>query len=424
MKRKVIRLIVIFSSISLLAALITQLLWVQDALRLKEDLFASKVELAMNNVVNQVLTNDNFRRGIALDDTVGFISPYSRIFEVLDPFVLDSLLQSEFKSLRVGGQYVYGVYNQESSDFVMGNFKGYEDFLIASHNHVSLSCLCEEDVYFFAVDFPKKQLKILSGMVLLPVMSGLFLMVLVFSFFFTIYALFKQKKLEEMKTDFLNNMTHEFKTPIATILVSSEILMQDKIASYPERVKKYAKIVFEENERLKNLVERVLLIASMEKENFKPQLVLLDVHSVLQECLNNFCVQASGKKLNLIHDMTAGNHQILADRLHVYHVINNLLDNAFKYSPENPEIVVSTKNEDNHLLIEVQDNGIGISHENKSKIFQKFHRLQRGDVHDVKGFGIGLFYVKSILEKMGGTISVESELNKGSKFTVKFPLSQ
>jgi two-component system, OmpR family, phosphate regulon sensor histidine kinase PhoR len=424
MKRKVIRLIVIFSSISLLAALITQLLWVKDALHLKDDLFAGKVELAMNNVVNQILSGDNLRGDTALDDTGGFFSPYRRILKILNPFVLDSLLQSEFKSMRIESHYVYGVYNKGSSDFVMGNFKGFEEFLIASSNQISLSCLCDEDVYFFAVEFPQNKSKILSGMILLPVMSGLFLMVLVFSFFFTIYTLLKQKKLEEMKTDFLNNMTHEFKTPIATILVSSEILMQDKIASFPERVKKYAKIVFEENERLKNLVERVLLLASMEKESFKPQFALLDVHSVIQECLDNFRVQVSGKKLNLVQDIKATSFQIMADRLHVYHVINNLLDNAFKYSPENPEIAINTKNDDNFLLLEVQDNGIGISHENKKKIFEKFHRLQRGDVHDVKGFGIGLYYVKSILEKMGATISVESELNNGSKFTVKFPLSQ
>jgi two-component system phosphate regulon sensor histidine kinase PhoR len=119
--------------------------------------------------------------------------------------------------------------------------------------------------------------------------------------------------------------------------------------------------------------------------------------------------------------MAAENHHIMADRLHIYHVINNLLDNALKYSPKKPEISIKSKNENGHLLIEVQDNGIGISRENKNKIFEKFHRLQRGDVHNVKGFGIGLFYVKSIVEKMGGIISVESELNNGSRFTVRIP---
>ena len=421
MKRRNIHLIIVFSSLSLLAALITQLLWVNDALQLKEDQLASKVELAMNKVVNQILTFEDFRQGIKLDDTSVFAPPDSSILYVVNPSVLDSLLRIEFRTLRIETNYVYGVFNKKSADFVMGNFKGYEEFLIKSPNQVSFSCLCEEDNYLFAVGFPHKKSKLLSDMVLLPVMSGLFLLVLVFSFFFTVYALFRQKKLEEMKTDFVNNMTHEFKTPIATILVSSEILMQDKIAIFPERVKKYAKIVYEENERLKNLVDRVLLLASMEKDSFKPQLVLLDAHSVVKECLNNFSVQMSGKRINLIHDMAAENHHIMADRLHIYHVINNLLDNALKYSPKKPEISIKSKNENGHLLIEVQDNGIGISRENKNKIFEKFHRLQRGDVHNVKGFGIGLFYVKSIVEKMGGIISVESELNNGSRFTVRIP---
>jgi two-component system, OmpR family, phosphate regulon sensor histidine kinase PhoR len=384
-----------------------------------EDQQSSKVELAMNKVVNQILTLEEFQLG--MKDTVDFTSSEKSLLSVVQHAVLDSLLRIEFETMRIEENYVYGVFNQNRSGFVMGDFEGYEEFLLKSPNQVSLSCLCEEDVLLLTVGFPHKESKMRSNMVLLPIMSGLFLLVLVFSFFFTVYALFRQKKIQEMKTDFMNNMTHEFKTPIATILVSSEILMQDKIASFPDRVKKYAKIVYEENERLKNLVDRVLLLASMEKESFKPQLILLNVHSILRECLNTFSVQTFGKNITFSHDMAAENHHIMADRLHIYHVINNLLDNALKYSPKNPKISIKTKNEHGFLLIEVQDNGIGISRENKNKIFEKFHRLQRGDVHNVKGFGIGLFYVKSIVEKMGGHIYVESELNNGSRFTVKFP---
>jgi two-component system, OmpR family, phosphate regulon sensor histidine kinase PhoR len=424
MNRRVIRLIIIFSSVSLVAALITQLLWVQDALKLKEDRFAIKVELAMNTVVNHLITDETIRQGITLDKSDEFVSKHQTILSVINPAVMDSLLQAELSSFRIGEDYVYGVYDQESHEFIMGNFSGYEENLISSPNKVSLSCLCEEALYLFAIDFPENRENMFNEMILLPVMSGLFLMVLVFSFFFTIYTLVSQKKLAEMKTDFVNNMTHEFKTPISTIMVSSEMLMQDKVASFPERVKKYATIVFDENERLKNLVERVLLIASMEKDSFKPQMVPLDTHSVIHECINNFCVQVSGQELHLTHELSARRYTILADRFHVYHVINNLLDNAFKYSPKNPEIIIKTQNENGFLLMEVIDNGIGISRENRNKIFKKFHRLQRGDVHNVKGFGIGLYYVKSIIEKMGGTISVKSELNKGSRFTVKFPLLQ
>jgi len=259
-------------------------------------------------------------------------------------------------------------------------------------------------------------------MIILPVMSGLFLMVLIFSFFFTIYAVLKQKKLSEMKTDFVNNMTHEFKTPISTISVSSEMLAKDLIVQHPEKVKKYAKVIFDENTRLKNQVERVLQIAIIDKEDFKLKFKEVNVHEILQKCIDNFNVLVAERKGNLQANLEALQYIVTVDKEHFTNVINNLLDNANKYSPVNPDITINTFNNLGKIEISIEDKGIGISRENQNDIFKKFHRLQTGNIHDAKGFGIGLFYVKTMVEQMGGKINIESELNMGSRFTLSFSL--
>jgi two-component system phosphate regulon sensor histidine kinase PhoR len=259
-------------------------------------------------------------------------------------------------------------------------------------------------------------------MIILPVMSGLFLLILIFSFFFTIHSVLKQKKLSEMKTDFVNNMTHEFKTPIATISVSSEMLGKDAIIKFPEKIKKYAKIIFDENTRLKNQVERVLQMAIIDKGDYKLRLKDVNVNDVIIDCINNFTIHIQERQGNINSELNAQQSIIKADQQHLTNVINNLLDNANKYSPENPEITVKSNNLNGKIYIEVEDKGIGISKENQGDVFKKFHRLQTGNIHDAKGFGIGLFYVKTMIENMGGKIDLKSELDKGSSFIISFPV--
>ncbi len=422
MSRKVIILVIILTSVSLIAAIITQLFWVRDAWQLKEDQFTSKVDIVLKSIVNQLLTADNFSPADPGNYDADFFIEHQNLFSVVDPRKLDSLMQEEMEAMHIDNVYQYGVYREEDSVMVMGHYGGYKQQVLNSSDWVSLSCLCEEHIYLLAVYFPDRRSMILSDMIILPVMSGLFLMVLVFSFLFTIYSLIRQKKLSEMKTDFVNNMTHEFKTPIATISVSSEILSKDQIMDYPDRVKKYAKIIFDENSRLKNLVDRVLQIASLEKGELRLKVRTVELHQVIREGIDNFMVQLTDEKVTIHQHLDAAKDIVLADRIHLYNVVINLIDNAYKYSPDNPEIEIGTRIEDGNILMEVTDNGVGISKENQAQIFRKFHRLHSGDVHDVKGFGIGLFYVKTILEKMEGSITVHSEKGKGSTFTVKLPL--
>jgi len=420
MTRKIIRIIIFFTFISLIAALLTQLFWIRDTLQLKEDQFASKAEIAMRNVVNQLMVTEDFPPADMNDYPFSFYKYHEEILSVVNPSILDSLLKVELASMRVDENYIYGVFRQTDGQFVMGSYQGFEEQLIQSELQASLSCICQDQNYWLALFYPNQKSNVLSKMIILPIMSGIFLLVLIFSFFFTIFSLIKQKKLSEMKTDFVNNMTHEFKTPISTISISSELLTKDRVIRSPEKVKKYAQIIFDENTRLKNQVEGVLQIAIIDKENFKLKMKEMDVHDIINDSIQNFIVQVQERNGRLTSQLNASQHTILADKVHMANVIHNLLDNANKYSPEKPNIKVITMNKGNKIQILVEDKGTGISRENQPHVFKKFHRLQTGDIHDVKGFGLGLFYVKTMVEEMGGTIDLKSELNKGTTFIVTF----
>lgn len=422
MSRRVLTIIITLTSISLMAALITQLFWVRDAWLLKRDYFDKSVKISLKSVVNQLMASEKTYTADMVEVDNDTYWEHVDLFSVVNPDILDSLINAEFSTMRINTKFDYGVYRNSDKLFVMGNTKGYSKELLDSPHWISLTCLCHSGHYLLAAYFPNKESLILNQMIILPVMSGLFLMVLIFSFFFTIYSVLKQKKLSEMKTDFVNNMTHEFKTPISTISVSSEMLTNEAVFSFPDKVRKYAKIIFDENTRLKNLVERVLQIAIIDRGGYKLKMKETDVHEIIGECINNFEVQINGRNGKLIQNLLAAQHMIIADREHLTNIISNLLDNANKYSPENPEIVLTTRNIEGKIQIDISDNGIGIKRENQNDVFKKFHRLQSGNIHDAKGFGIGLFYVKTMMEKMGGQVELRSELNKGSIFILSFPV--
>lgn len=422
MSRRILRIIILLTFVSLIAALITQLFWVRDALQLKEDQFTSKVEIAMQSVVNQLMVSADFPPAELNAYPAKYYMDHEVLLDVVNPDILDSLLQLELSSLRINKEFVYGVFRQRDQQFVMGTYEGFEEFLVHSEHHASLSCICQDQNYWLSLYYPNQKSNVLSQMIILPVMSGLFLIILIFSFFFTIFSLIKQKKLSEMKTDFVNNMTHEFKTPIATISVSSEMLTKDPVIKSPDRVKKYAKIIFDENTRLKNQVEGVLQIAILDKGDYKLKMKEVDIHEVINDSINNFQVHIQERKGKISKSLNAKKYIVVTDKIHIANIINNLLDNANKYSPAAPEIRVITENKGNKLLIMVDDKGMGISRENQPHVFKQFHRLHTGDIHDVKGFGLGLFYVKTMIEAMGGTIDLKSELNKGSSFIVTIKL--
>nr|WP_255534558.1 HAMP domain-containing sensor histidine kinase [Chryseolinea lacunae] len=252
--------------------------------------------------------------------------------------------------------------------------------------------------------------------------SVVLLLVIVF-FAYTLFVILKQKRLSEIQKDFINNMTHEFKTPIATIAVSTEVLKDPQIASQPERLLNYATIIEKENLRLKQQVERVLQMARLDKEDIGLRKEKIDVHNVIQESIRHAALPLQEKAGRVAFEFQATEHEMEADKLHLTNVFNNLIDNAIKYCKTIPQISIRTTNHEHGLVVEVQDNGIGIGPENQKRVFQKFYRVPTGNVHDVKGFGLGLSYVKTVVEAHKGGISVRSELGRGSSFRIYLPLA-
>ena len=249
------------------------------------------------------------------------------------------------------------------------------------------------------------------------------IIILIGSFYYTISTIFRQKKLSEVKNDFINNMTHEFKTPISTISLASEVLSDNTIEKSRETEEKYLKIIRNENKRLGGMVENILQAATLDKGELKLKIQETDVHQVIKDVLQSLSLQIQNKHGEAVTELNAQRYSLFADRMHIGNIIYNMVDNALKYCNETPRIVISTESDRNQLIITVKDNGIGIKKEDQKKIFDTFYRVPTGNVHNVKGFGLGLSYVKAVVEKHGGHIEVNSELNKGSAFVVYLPFS-
>lgn len=271
--------------------------------------------------------------------------------------------------------------------------------------------------------FPNKNSLILSNMWATMASSAALLLVLVFIFAYTIYAILKQKKISEMKTDFINNMTHEFKTPVATIMIASEALKDPEIVEDKGRISRLAGIIYDENVRLGNHIERVLSIARLEKKELKLERNEVNIHDLIAAVVDSMSLQLQKKDARLTLSLNAVPPVIYGDELHLSNVFYNLIDNANKYSSGEPEIRIETRSTDKVLIIEIADKGIGMTKEHSKRIFDQFYRVPTGNLHDVKGFGLGLNYVQDIVEQMNGTIKVHSEKDKGTTFEISLPLN-
>jgi len=422
MRKRRVSFFIAISVFALLGIVITQIFWVKDAHQIREELFNQRVKVALKSVSTQILdsqVDSSAKYILAPCDTLAFGN--RSISEVIDANLLDSLLHLELKCMNLDEEFLYGVFNERDSSFIMGPFKDHEGELIAGPHRVSLTCIYKEDVYFLGVLFPGQDRKVLLEMTILIILSMLFLFILSFSFYMVIRLMYKQKKLSEIKSDFINNMTHEFKTPIATISLSSEMLLKSEVNKFPYKTKRYANVIFDENTRLQKQVDQVLQLSVLEKGEFKLKLKEIDLHQVIRKMVEHFSAKAQQKGGMIFTSLEADHHQLKVDKTHISNIIANLIDNALKYTPETPQIELSTRNENDWLIITINDNGIGISTENQKHIFRKLYRVPTGNIHDVKGFGLGLFYVKTMVEAHGGKISVQSEINKGSSFIIAIP---
>jgi two-component system phosphate regulon sensor histidine kinase PhoR len=274
---------------------------------------------------------------------------------------------------------------------------------------------------FITVYFPEKDSFIYQTLNWLLVVSLIFSIIVLVTFAASIYFILKQKKISEMKSDFINNMTHEFKTPIATISVAADSITNQKIIENPERIRFYTDMIKKENARMNQQVEDILTIARLEKKDFEFNWKAINLHEVIEDAIESIVLQVEKKGGSIVCELNAGNPVATSDSTHFANLIYNLLDNANKYSLNAPEIKISTTNTAKGVLIVVEDKGIGMTKAVQSRIFERFYRQTTGNVHNVKGFGLGLSYVKAVLEANRGSISVHSEPAKGSRFEVLIP---
>jgi len=406
----------------MLGIVVTQIFWVYDAMNLRTEQFNERVKVGLKSVSTQILDaqiDSSAKYRLTPCDTDFFKN--KTVTELINPKHLDSLLTSEFKSLFISEEYAYGVYSSQDSSFIMGQYEGYESDLLASVHLSSISCIYKEEVYYLSVCFPNESRMIIHSMIVLIIHTIMFLTVLILSFYMIIRLMYRQKRLSQVKTDFINNMTHEFKTPISAISISSEMLMKPEINEFPYKTKRYASVIFDENARLQKQVDQVLQLSLHNRGEHNLKLKELDIHMIIKRMADNFSLAVSVKGGKVTTDLKAIHYHPNADKIHVSNIISNLLDNALKYTPENPDIRINTENRNNNFLMYISDNGIGISSENQKHIFKRLYRVPTGNIHDVKGFGLGLFYVKTMVEAHGGKVSVKSEIGKGTTFTVVLP---
>lgn len=347
------------------------------------------------------------------------------IEESIEPVKLDSLINSELKNKGIRTDYEYGIYSPLKNELVYEKTGKYHKDLI--DNSVAFN-LFPSDLFrtpeYLLIYFPNKEKYLFTQTGLMLSVAAILILLIILSFIYTIRTIIKQKRLSEMKNDFINNMTHEFKTPISTISLACQALTDEDISKSEVLYKNYLHVIGDENNRLGIMAEKILQTAILEKGQIKLKKEPVDIHSVIKEIFKNFNLQVAAKGGRIITFLEATNCIINADRIHVTNVIYNLVDNANKYTPDNPIISVATENNDMGIYISVEDNGIGISHANLKKVFDKLYRVHTGNVHNVKGFGLGLSYVKTIVEMHDGIVNVESELKKGSKFTIYLPFGE
>ena len=352
-----------------------------------------------------------------------FSSRYT--FQVTDKqsiAALDSLLSNELQNQGIKTPYDFGVYNPVKHSLVTEKTGKHSQELLQSQYAYHLF---PNDLFinpdYLLLHFPQQETYILSQMHAMLGTSIVLLIIIISSFAFTIFTIFRQKRLSVMKNDFINNMTHELKTPISTISLACQALSDQDVQKSETLYQSYINVINEENERLGLLTERVLQTALIEKARIRLNLTGLDVHDLVEDAVQKINLQVESKHGTITKRFEATSSFIKGDKVHLTNVISNLLDNANKYSPHKPTITVITENTSKGILIHVEDKGVGISRANQKKIFDNLYRVSTGNVHDVKGFGLGLSYVKAIAEKHGGSITLESEPMKGSRFTLFIP---
>ena len=439
MGRRAIATLMLLATLSVIGVVVIQLLWLQQASRYREEQvelnreqgvqlekqFNDRVVMALTDVTEQILSIT--KDPTDLFDAVKQVRPNYfavSINDTVHPYLLEAMLRKEFSRRNIQEDFEYGIYDCFTDSIVYGNYVSVDSADTDTVAHSQLQKL-DKDGHYFGVYFPRRRSTLWeeetgTWMWIFPFVVTL----IVFGFFaYSVWVILRQRKLSEMKNDFIGNMTHELKTPISTIALSSEVLGDPDIVKEPDRLRQYARIIRSENERLRIQVERVLQLGSMDKDKLELKRERVDMHLIASEVEEHFHLQAQERSTIISLRLDATDHTVHGDRVHLTNAVTNLVDNALKYGRDGGRIEVTTSSHGRELLLSVSDDGIGIRKEDLRHIFERFYRVHTGNVHDVKGFGLGLHYVKQIVEAHGGGVSARSEFGKGSTFILSLPIS-
>lgn len=439
MRRRTVGTLVILALMSLAGVVLTQVIWLDRAKQYEHEQvalqeqqqqqldkqFNDRVLIALTDVTERILSIK--KDPSDLFDAVRQERPNYfavTINDTIHPYLLESLLKQEFKRRNINDDFEYGIYDCFTDSIVYGNYISPGDSMRPDTARHSRFLKLNKDGHYFGVYFPRR-----TSSVWKPKEGGTINWVypavvffIVFAFFaYSLWVILRQKRLGEMKNDFIGNMTHELKTPISTIALSSDVIADPEIIKEPERLRNYARIIHTENERLRQQVERVLQLATLENGGPTLHKEAVDMHELIREVARSFEVQLKERSGRCTLELAAASALVEGDRMHLANTLYNLVDNAVKYSKEAPEITISTANDGKYVRIAVADRGIGIRKEDVRNIFERFFRVHTGNVHDVKGFGLGLHYVAEIVRSHGGSIHVKSTYGEGSTFILEFP---
>ena len=404
MSRRKICVLVCLSILTLVGIMSVQVYWVRKAYELRDRQFVQTVTKALTGVGRRIARPEP---GVPVG--VQIVPLSSSYFLVnldvpIDQSKLNYYLAAELEINQVLTNFEYGLYDQKTGQIVYANQSATSTVLPASFS-------LPNSPYYFVVRFPNQDRYLTQQMNGWSLASAVILLIIVF-FGYLLYAALTQKQHSELQRDFINNMTHEFQTPIAAIKLATDILSSPKVLDQPQRMMKYVRMVQEETQRLQQQVETVLTIARTEKRTFVLNPEKVDVHERAYSL-----AERHGSYLSL--DLRAQLSVVQADRLHLTNVLSNLLDNAVKYSPVDPHIHLLSYNENNALIVAVKDNGIGIAPEHQAQVFQSFFRAPGVNAHNVKGFGLGLNYVQKIVKAHRWKLELESTLGQGSSFMIR-----
>ena len=418
MKNNQIRLVVLLGVIAILGIVSVQVFWLRKAYDIKERQFNETIHTALQNVAQNLADANGGNLGN--EDIINQLSSDYFVVNIndnIDANTLEYYLTNEFDKFQIELDFEYAIYDCGNDEMVYGNYVKVEDR--GSEEQTKELPTYDEFTYYFGVYLPTKSNFVINNLRLGLVFSLILLLAVVF-FGYAIYVILQQKRLSELQTDFINNMTHEFKTPISSIALSSEALLKNKLVHEDQRLNNYARIIKEQAERLNGQVERVLQIASLQSNDLELNKEKLELKSLIESAIRS--VQLNYEKLGGKVSFTGLDEDCMidADKVHLTNIIYNLLDNSLKYNEQTPEVKIALSKLNGKYVLSLEDNGIGIEEKYKKQIFDKFYRIPTGNVHNVKGFGLGLYYVKQVIDNHRWKIGIESEVGKGTRMEIEF----